>query len=280
LGVAERKPPLEVVPASCAYPSSLFLPLPSLDHLSVPVLFAVLSRVSLLQLSRPVLRPHAPRVHSELRYPSTGRGPYFCLSASLHSVPPSLGRSSQRPPRPCLLLCWGHAYGCSRELRTGPGPHHSLTSPFRPLYGPEVLGLHLGAPSVQRRRPPAARFRPPADPPSPSPLEPPRPPLDGTRQRLPPTPTNVLGLLCGCSTAPPASVSPRVHSLMRPCHPATPFPGQADVPSAPRTPPLSPTAYRTLRHGPPYQLGAALVVSSYSLTPSAAPPLVLLAPSS
>ena len=146
LGVAERKPPLEVVPASCAYPSSLFLPLPSLDHLSVPVLFAVLSRVSLLQLSRPVLRPHAPRVHSELHCPSTGRGPYFCLSASLHSVPPSLGRSSQRPPRPCLLLCWGHAYGCSRELRTGPGPHHSLTSPFRPLYGSEVLGLHFPGP--------------------------------------------------------------------------------------------------------------------------------------
>ena len=77
VSVAERKPPLEVVPASCAYPLSRFLPLPSLDHLSVPVLFVLRSHVSSLQLSRTAFRPPAPRVHSELRFPSTERAPTY-----------------------------------------------------------------------------------------------------------------------------------------------------------------------------------------------------------
>ena len=74
VSVAERKPPLEVDPASCAYPLSLFLPRPSLDDLSVPVLSVVQSHVLSLQLSRAAFRPLAPHAHSEFRFPSTERG--------------------------------------------------------------------------------------------------------------------------------------------------------------------------------------------------------------
>ena len=110
VSVAERKPPLEVDPASCAYPLSLFLPRPSLDDLSVPVLSVVQSHVLSLQLSRAAFRPLAPHAHSEFRFPSTERGSYMCLGASLLSIPPCpgytalglrvLGPSSVRRRRP------------------------------------------------------------------------------------------------------------------------------------------------------------------------------------